>query len=177
MSKIDDAAEEVLRFEEKFRGLIKVAEVIRDIGSLDQAIAERTAARDQVVQEHEAAKINLTATRAALEILRQTIADERTQHQTACAALSEKASREAAAIVNQAHNDANALKAKTTEELNADRRDHDRQISGSLADLAAIERKIDEAHATLAAVTATHEATLQRVDALKAAAKSVLGDA
>lgn len=177
MSNIDDAADQVLGLAERFRGIIEIAGVIKSIGSLDQAISERQAGLVTVTEQHEAAKAELATTGTELYALRTAQADELAQHQKDCAALSDKATADAAEIIRQAQSTADATEAATNIVLRASQQAHDEAIAAKQTELADLQSKIDDAQKALDAINAAHTDTAARVEALKAAAKSVLGDA
>lgn len=176
MSKIDDAADQVLGLADRFRGILEVADVIKSIGSLDQAVTERQAALEAVTEQHEAAKAELATTGTELYALRATQADELAQHKKDCDALSVTATEEAANIRSQARTIADTLVESTQLDMASRIRATDAVIAEKQSELSDLQSKIDDATKALADITATHEATSQRVDALRAAAKSVLGD-
>lgn len=176
MSKIDDAADQVLGLADRFRGILEVAEVIKSIGSLDQAVTERQAGLAEITQQHDAAKAELITAQAEVAALRKTQADQAARHQKDCEALYEKAAAHAADVIRQAKDDAMESKAGFEAAMRSVQQAHDEAMTEKKAELADLQSNIDAANKELAALTVTRDATAQQIAALRAKAQSVLGD-
>lgn len=175
MSKIDDAADQVIGFAERFRGLLDIADVIKSMGSLEQAAAERKTALAAVTKEHEAAKAELAATKAEIDAARAAQADDLAQHKKISGEVVAKAREDADDIIDQANIDAKALATTTMNQLGIVQKNHDEAIAAKRSILSDLDDQIASARAALAGIKATHESTSQGIEALKATAKSVLG--
>ena len=175
MSKIDDAADQVRGMAERFRAIIDVADVLKNIGSLEQAAIERQAALETATKDHEAAKTELDAVKSTLDEQRDIAAAELERHKATCAAMSLEAAAKAENILGQAKGAAEVLMDATKAELLGIQQTHDATIADRRSILASLKAEIDAAQEKLDEITHAHANTAQQIEALKAAAKSVLG--
>lgn len=174
MSKIDDAFEQVVGLAEKFKAILDVADEVKKIGSLEQATAERVAARDIAVKANEDALADLDAVNKAL-------ADAKDAYASLLAV--QKAGFEDAAMSSQAYADKIVADAKAQAQSIIDNaNDQASTIEAAQtamvvqkhSELGTINAQIANAQDELAALKAELASTSAAVDALKAAAKAVL---
>lgn len=174
MSNIDDAADQVIGLAEKLRGIIALADVIKSIGSIDQAISERKAALDNATATTATAQGLLADVQAAIVNARKDQQEKLAQHQQECDAYSQRATMDAAEIVRQARAQAADLTAAAQEAMDASNQTHVNLIAEKQSRLTDLQKSIEKAEQGLATISASYDETAARVDALKVAAKSVL---
>lgn len=176
MSKLNDAADQVIGLADRFRGILELAEAVKGLGSVDQAIVERTAAIEILAASYKQAKDALGSTQASLDTLQQTQADALARHKQDCDAITASARENASDILLQARSEAAAITEQARADSEAAQATHDSLITEKKAELADLQSKIEAATRQLTNITATRDETVQQIEALRAAAKAVLSN-
>lgn len=174
MAQLDAAADSLIAFAAKFRPVLDVADALKSLGSVENAIVERKAGLERATADHEAALAKVEAAKADLANIAQTKESEMSAHVTMLAAMAEKAKSEAEAIVNKAKADAAALISDAQAHVCTIEDNHATIMASANAELTSTKQSLSEAQSALAAVNAEHDTVSQRIAALKAAAASVL---
>lgn len=175
MAKIDDAADQLIGFAEKLKPLTEVAETLKQLGSLEQAVAERKQLLGDITKRHDEARAVLVDTDAQIAVMRKRQEDEIAQHNENVLAIKVATEQRAAELLARANADAAALLDNATAERDQSQQTHLALIDAKKAELVDLHNKIEDATGHLDSIKAEYKATVERTEALKAAAKSVIG--
>lgn len=174
-TKLDNALEKLGQWVERNQAIMDLAEALKDIPSIDQAVAERKAALVTATAEHEAVK-------AQLEGKRQELAQAESDHAEALQAnaaealgVLETARASAASILDKAKADAKSIVTAANDEAGRVQAAHDASMVSARQELAATRAALAEASGNLDDAKAQHTAVTQQIEDLKRAAKTVLG--
>lgn len=174
MAKMDDAADAVMGLAERLRGIFDLADVVKGLGSIENATAERKAALVTATTEHEAKLAEIETAKGEMADYAAWKASDLEKHKVAAVGLVDDATKEAAEIRTRAHVEADSVANRAAAEVQDIQAAHAKTMAGKTAELetaraslAEIQKAVDSAKAELAAVQ-------QKSEAMKQAARSML---
>jgi peptidoglycan hydrolase CwlO-like protein len=119
MSNLSDAAEAISQMAEKYSAIVAVADVLKNLGSLEQAAAERKAAYDEAAKKQDDMLASVDEAAEHLAALHENIEIGQLDAEADAKAVVEAAKADAEAIKKDARNDADGVLAAAKTEAAA----------------------------------------------------------
>lgn len=174
MGKLDAAADNLRAAAEQFRPLIEVADALKDMGSLEQAMKERQDGLQTATAIHEDLKAQTVITNDNLKELRATYASEVIAHQAAAQEMEDEAQKQALAIVEAAKVDAERVRTDAAEQAAAVQQASDDALKLATAKLDLINTQVSEAENALVTATAALDDTSAQIATLRQLAQKIV---
>lgn len=171
---LSEAAEFAGRWAETQRGMVAVAEVLKTLGPIEQAIGERQAALDTVTQAHEAVLIELQEAQARLVSLHDHHAEKSDAHAAELSQTVAITEAQAAQIIVDAERQAAEVVEVAHAAFRQAQSEHARSMIEMNQQLEMIKRSVADAQKAHEATLVEHDAVAKRMERLKAAARSIL---
>lgn len=173
MSRYADGIDSIRALAERFRGLTDLADVLSELGSLENAIVERKRQLEGVNADLAAAREAVGDAYAERDAVTAQQVQYAEEHAKACNALTEKARYAAEDIVKTAKRDADELRAVAARDAQRARDVHAEDMAGLSATKEAIEAEIRDAEARLDELNAQHEELHDKAERLREFARDV----
>lgn len=168
---LSDAAQFAERWAENQRGMVAVAETLRDLGSMEQATKERRAALDAATKEHEAKKAEMATAEAALAKTKDQHAAEAHRQSAALAQMTTDAKAQADRLVADAKASAASMIEAARAEVDATQRAHASKIVATNKDLEAARADLAAVRKAIAESEGQHAELTPKIEALRATAR------
>lgn len=172
-TNINAAADSLLALAEQFRPIQDVATALKELGSLDQAIAERKKAYADSIAAHEGVKASVAKAHQDLADVRDHHAKEVGRHNDQAASIIERAKADAAQIIAEA-------KSKGADELKdalaaiaVAQDDHSNEINAADIQLKDLQAKIAEANSQHKAAVARLAQVTHDIEEMQKLARKV----
>ena len=175
MSDISTAADSLLQFVEKLKPMQDVAEALKKVGALDQAIAERTQAHVNATQKHSEIQSLIAGAEAELARLDARVKVLLDEAKAECVKLLAAARGEADVIKTNARSDATEIVTVAQRDAANVVAERDAALKSSDAILADTHAKIAEAQTKLSDLTVQHGVVSNAIAELKKTAQTLLG--
>lgn len=175
MTKLSDAADRLLAMAEQQQALVDVANAVREIGRLDQAIQERRDGYAKATQEHEAKLAEVENATAKLSALNAGHEAAITAHEASIAQSADVARNEAESIVRKAQAEAaEMIEIAKRDVASIQDGDKDRHVAAE-QELAELRDEAASVQADIDAKRAEHAQLTEEIAGLRLHAKKIAG--
>ena len=175
MAKLDDAADAVIGLADKFRGILDLADELKKLGSVEQAIAERNAALTAASAQHDDIKSQIADSVSSLNEVRASGARDVAQASATATSVMADAKAGAERVLQEAHAGAAAMVTAARAEIDNLRSEHNRFMIGATQERDALNSQIAEGNTALNAQNAALAALQTQIAALKQTAQQIAG--
>ena len=175
MSSLSDAAEFAQRWAENQRGMVAVADALKNLGSMEQATSERKAALDAATKAHEDKKKEVADVEAKLAAANAQHEAALSAHDAELMTRSENATASAATIIEDARSKARTMIAEAEAEVARVQADHANTLAGMKAELDAHREALIEAQQAKTETEQAHHTLAERIEAMRETARGLLG--
>lgn len=148
MAQIDAAADALVNYAETLRPLFDVAEALKGLGSLEQAISERKTALASAAAQHDDLKTQLNAANDELNAMREAKSEEMKAADERIQAMLAEATTQADSMTTSAQKLADELVANARDEVTRVQIVNDAAVTYARAELAKVNEQLAEAVAT-----------------------------
>ncbi len=174
MSKTSDAADALMSFVDKLQPLNDVAAALKQLGSLDQAIDERTAGLATATKAHDDMLADVATAQTTLDTLRQQIATETTTAKQTADDILLGAKNNADAIVKTANDNAASIVGVANAESARILQARDTSLASTSSQLDDLKSQIAAATASLVGINSQRDTVAAQIDELKKTAQSII---
>lgn len=148
MGKLDTAADALVAYVETLRPLTDVADALKGLGSVENAIKERQTALASATTQHEDLKLQVNIENDALKVLRDTKAKEAADADARIQAMTEEATNEAHNIIIAARSVGDATLIEAQARATKVQEDSDKAMLLAREELVKVQEQLAEATAT-----------------------------
>ncbi len=173
MSRLSDAADAALQWAEKNRAVVELADVLKDIGSIEQATDEAKVALALAAADRDVMRAELDSVKQALEKSKALVASTTSDAEKTVQALLDDGRRAAQGIVERGQTEAASMLADAQTKINNATAVHAANMTAAREQLAQLKQAVSECQDTLAGLRAELADARTNLQAVRDAARSI----